>query len=450
MNEQDAVKSSDLAFKISFFNVIKFTFPTILTMLTMALYMTVDGIFVSRFVSTDALSAINIVYPLIQLVFSIAVMFSSGSSAIVSKLLGENKDTTARKSFSLIVFFALSIVLVLCIILLSIFPKVLHFLGANAELYDYCYDYILVLIFFMPMILLQILFQQFFVVAGKPKIGLTLTILAGITNIILDYLLIVTWDFGIKGAAYATGISFCIPSITGLIYFTFRFSDKLYFVKSKFNFLVIYRSMVNGSSEMVSSLSFSLTTYLYNIMMLKFAGSDGVAAITVILYIQFVLSSIFMGYANGISPLFGFNYGAKNTNNVKKLFKISLYSIIFLSVSVALFSAYFGYELVSIFAKNNPHVLGIGLQGVEILAFSYTFIGLNIFGSALFTSLSNGKISAITSFTRTFLILSPAIVILPQFFGILGVWLAIPCSELLAFALNCFFVSRYRKVYSYY
>ncbi len=450
MPSQESANSSELGFKISFFNVIKFTIPSILTMLTMSLYMTVDGIFVSRFINTDALSAINIVYPLINLVFSVAIMFSAGSSAIISKLLGEHKNIIARKSFSLIIFTATSFVVILCAALLLIFPNVLYFLGANAELYDYCYDYALTLTFFMPMALLQILFQQFFIVAGKPNIGLALTILAGLANIALDYLLIVSWDFGIQGAAIATGISFCIPALTGLFYFSFKLSDSLYFVKPKFNFVVIYRSIVNGSSEMVTSLSFALTTYLYNITMLRLAGADGVAAITVILYLQFVLASIFIGYANGVSPLFGFNYGARAVNSLQKLFKISLCFILTLSVLTVIFSYTQGSQLVAIFAKDNEEVMKLGLQGMDILSLSYILIGMNIFGSALFTSLSNGKISAITSFVRTFIFLAISIIVLPHYFGVLGVWLAIPLSETMAFLMNCFFVRRYRKIYAYY
>ncbi len=450
MREEEFAQSSDLALNTSFSNVLKFTFPSIMTMLVMALYMTIDGIFVSRFVNTDALSAINIVYPLLNLVFSIAIMFSAGSSAIISKLLGEQKNIIARKSFSLIILIALSLVLLLCALLLIIFPSVIHFLGGSGKLYQYCYDYALTLTYFMPMALLQVLFQQFFIVAAKPKIGLFLTILAGFTNIFLDYLFIVEWQLGIKGAAYATGISFSIPAVIGLFYFSFRFSNTLYFVRPKFNFVVLYRSIVNGSSEMVSSLSFALTTYLYNITMLKFAGSDGVAAITVILYMQFVLSSLFMGYSNGVSPLFGFNYGAKKIDKVQSLFKTSLLFIFAMSFSTAILASFFSEELVNIFAKENQYVVQLGIQGMNILAFSYVLIGINIFSSALFTSLSNGKISAITSFVRTFIILSASIVILPKFFGILGVWFAIPFSELLAFLMNCFFITRYRKIYSYY
>ncbi len=450
MSGHDKAANSDLALNISFLNVFKFTLPTMLTMFVMSIYMTVDGIFVSRFVNTNALSAINIVYPLLNLVFSLAIMFAAGSSAIISKLLGQEKNIIARKSFTLIIFTATLLVVLLCLSLLLIFPHVLHFLGANEELYEYCYDYALTLTFFMPMALLQILFQQFFVVAAKPKIGLALTIIAGFSNIFLDYLLIVTFDLGIKGAALATGISFCIPALTGLIYFSFKFSEKLYFVRPRFNFVVLYRSVINGSSEMVSSLSFALTTYLYNTMMLKLAGADGVAAITVILYLQFVLSSFFIGYSNGISPLFGFNFGARKIENLQKLFKLSLSIIISISLLTAILSYIFKYELVSVFAKENEAVMILGIQGMTILAFSYFFTGLNIFSSALFTSLSNGKISAITSFVRTFILLSTSIVVLPQFLGTLGIWLAIPLAESIALLMNLYFIKRYRKIYSYY
>lgn len=439
-----------LAKDFNFLSLIKFALPTIAMMIFLSLYLMVDGVFVARFVNTDALSAINIVYPLYSLILAVAVMLSSGGSALVAKKLGEQKSTEAKSDFTLLTIVSVIIVISISLICLFFIKPIIYMLGADDTIYNYCYDYIVPILICSPFYILQVFFLTFFIAAGKPYIGFTISFLGGTSNIIFDYVFIVLFDMGITGAALGTVTGFLIQSMFGLYYFTFKRKGTLYFIKPVFSIYVILKSCSNGVAEMIGNLAVSITTLLFNISMMKMLGVDGVAAITIVFYAEFILTSIFYGYASGVAPVFSYNYGSKNVYQLKKIFKISMSFIFLTSILIYIISIPSSSHIIKIFALKDSNVFNIALKGFYIFAFSFFFTGTNIFSAALFTALSNGKVAAIISLMRTFVFLVFAILILPLIFNVNGLWFAVPLAEILSITVSLFYFIKYRKVYNYF
>lgn len=438
-----------LAQNFKFFSLIKFTLPTIIMMIFSSLYIMVDGVFVSRFVSTDALSAVNIIYPLYSVVFAIAIMLASGASALIAKKMGEQKNEEAKSNFSLITIASIIFGIVFAVICLIFIKPLIYFLGSNDDIYHYCYDYFVPILIFTPLCILQILFHSFFIVAGKPKIGLIISIIGGTTNVILDYVFIVPMNMGITGAAYGTIIGFFIQSFFGISYFLFKRKGTLYFAIPKYDWNVIVKSCYNGLAEFIENIAVSITTFLFNIEMMKYLGVDGVAAITIVLYVEYILVSIFIGYSIGVSPVFSYNYGAKNTLQLKNVFKITMFFISAVSILIYVISLITAPYLINVFAAKGSEVFKLALSGFMIFAVSFFFTGTNIFSAALFTALSNGKIAAIISLLRTLVFLSITIVCLPMIFDVNGIWLAVPVTEFLAFIVSWYYFIELKNKYGY-
>lgn len=438
-----------LAKNFKFFSLIKFALPTIIMMIFSSLYVMVDGVFVSRFVSTDALSAINIIYPLYSVIFAIAIMLSVGASALIAKKLGEQKSEEAKLNFSLITIVSVITGIIFAIVCLIFIKPLIYLLGSDAAIYHYCHDYFVPILICTPFCILQILFQAFYVVAGKPKIGLIISIIGGTVNVVLDYVFIVPIDMGIVGASYGTIIGFFIQSFFGTGYFLFKRKGTLYFTVPKYDLKVILKSCHNGLAEFIGNMAVSITTFLFNIEMMKYIGVDGVAAITIVLYGEYILVSIFIGYSIGVSPVFSYNYGAKNTFQLKNIFKITLYFISIISILIYIVSLFMAPYLVSVFAVKDSVVFNLALGGFMLFAISFFFSGTNIFSAALFSALSNGKIAAIISVLRTLIFLSGCIVCLPMVFGINGIWLAIPVTEFLAFIISWYYFLTQKNKYGY-
>lgn len=438
-----------LARNFSFRSLLVFAFPTIIMMLFMSLYTMVDGVFVSRFVGTDALSAVNIVFPVISIVVAVGVMLATGGSAVIAKKMGEGKADEARENFSLIVLSGIIIGLVIEVLGLVFIHPMLRLLGANDAVYSLCYEYAFALLFFVPAGVLQMLFQTFFVTAGKPALGLIVTIIGGIANIVLDYVFIVPMQMGIMGAAVATGIGYSIPAVYGLLYFAINKKGTLYFTRPRFNGKVLLHTCSNGSSEMVTNLSTAVTTLLFNVLMMKYLGADGVAAITIVLYGQYLLTAVYLGYSIGVAPIFSYKHGRKDFGQIKLLFRNS--AIFVLACSVLSFAAAFWYAgpIVKVFAPADNPVYTLAVHGFHLFAVSYLFTGTNIFASALFTAFSNGKVSAALSFLRTFVFIVAALLLLPIGIGVNGIWLAIPLAEFLGIAVSVVFLAKHRKTYGY-
>jgi len=429
-------------------SLLKFAFPTMSMLVFVSTYTIIDGIFVSRFVGTTALSAMNIVFPLISVIMGIGLMLGTGGSAIIGRRMGEGKDEEARNYFSLITLFTLALGIVLSVSCFVLIEPLSRFLGADDTLLPYCIDYGRILMAFYPISVLQVLFQTFFVTAGKPKLGLILNMISGIANIVFDYLFIITFDMGIAGAAWGTALSFVIGGIPPLIYFM-KPQGTLYFVKPKWNGRVIRHTLFNGSSEMVTSSAMAVTTFLFNISMMRLLGEDGVAAITISLYAQFLFSSAYMGFAGGVAPIFSYVFGNRNQKRLKKLFLMCTKTIVLSSIFIAVFSFAIAVPTVSIFTDRTTATYALTLDGYRIFAWNFLFAGINIFASSFFTALSNGKISAFISFARTFVFVTASILILPNFLGITGIWLAIPVAEAVTAVLSIGLLLLFRKEYHY-
>ena len=440
--------SNSIAKDFKFFSLLQFAFPTMIMMVFMSLYTIVDGICISRFVGTDALSASNIVYPVLSFVIAVGVMLSTGGSAIIAKKLGENRQQEAREDFSFLLLVGLFLGIVFMVVGNIFIEPIVRLLGSTDLILDYCVDYLSILLYFAPACILQLLFQVFFVTAGKPGIGLVLTISGGIANIILDYLFMGPLHMGIAGAALATGIGQLIPSVIGLFYFWFV-RKILYIVKPRFQWNLLKESCLNGSSEMVTNLSMAIVTFLFNIVMLKFLGEPGVAAITIVLYGQFLFNALYMGFSMGVAPVISFNYGSKNNRMLQKLFKICITFISLSSVVIVILALISSPVIVRIFTPVGTPTYELAKTGFFLFSFNYIFAGINIFSSAMFTAFSNGKISAIISFIRTFGFLVINILLLPYLIGVNGVWLSVPIAEFMTAFLSVYFFYKKRHDYHY-
>ena len=440
--------SHSLSKKFTFGSLLMFAMPTTIMMVVMSLYTIVDGVFVSRYVSTNALSSINIVYPIINIVLGLSVMLSTGSSAIVAKKMGEGRPDSARGTFTMIIMLNIAAGLVIAI-LGNLFATPLSLLlGSSEVLLKDCVTYLRWQLAFAPSLMLQIQFQMFFVTEGKPGIGLFLTLLAGIANAVLDYVLIVPMGMGIAGAAIATVTGYSIPALIGLIYFAAA-RKSLWFVRPRIVKKELGETCLNGSSEMVTNLSSGVITFLFNLLMMHFAGEDGVAAITIIQYSQFLLNALFMGFSQGVSPVISFNYGSQNHQQLRQVFKTSLIFTAASSLAVFLMAQLGGSLVVEIFARRGTPVYELARHGFMIFACSFLFSGFTIFASALFTALSDGRISAIISFVRTFGLIITSLLVLPFIIGMDGVWLAIPIAEFGGILLCLYFLRKYRTKYHY-
>ncbi len=439
---------NDISKEFHLSSLIKFTMPTILMLVFISTYTIVDGIFVSRFVGTTALSAMNIVFPLINVLTGLGIMLGTGGSAIIGRRLGEGKEEEARKAFTLVTAFSILSGLVISILCLLFIKPLSAFLGADANLLPYCVEYGRVMMAFFTISVVQVLFQTLFITAGKPNLGLWLNVAAGLSNILFDYIFIVRMEMGIVGAAWGTVTGFLIGGIPPLLYFT-KPRTVLYFVKPKWNGTTIAHTLLNGSSEMVTSTAMAVTTFLFNIAMMELLGEDGVAAITIILYAQFLFSSAYLGFASGAAPIFSYNYGNGNTDQLKRLFKLCIGII--LSSSIVCFGASFllAVPTIAIFTPQDTNTYAITLHGYKIFVWNFLFAGINIFASAFFTALSNGKVSATISFLRTFVFVAGSILLLPKFLDIDGIWLAIPAAEAGTVLIAVFFLAVNRKRYHY-
>ena len=440
-------KSLDI--KIKPISLIKFALPTVISNLFMSIYMMVDGIFVANCVNTNALSAVNIVMPYVMIVLALGTMMGTGGSAVVSKLLGEGKEREAKENFSFICLVCL-IVCTLVSVLSFVFRRpLLYMLGASDLIYDYCLSYATPLFFVAPLALLGMALQSFFIAAGKPGLGMTFSLAGGAVNIFLDWLFIARFGWETIGAALATGIGYSIPGIAGILYFAFARKGTLSFVLPKWRGRVLLKTVTNGSSEMVAMTASGITTIMMNTVVMKLAGEDGVAAISILIYTMSILTSVYMGYALGVAPVISYNFGAKNTDNLKKCHKINLRIIAISSLAMYLLGFVLRNPIISIFADKGTSVFAMAESGYLLFSISYLYSGFNMYSSSFFTALGDGKTSAIISFCRGLIFLTAAIYILSAFFGLNGLWLAMPAAELLGLVLTTVYLKKLKGKYNY-
>lgn len=425
-------------------SLLRFAFPTILMMIFMGLYTIVDTVFVSRFVNTDALSALNIVCPVINLIVGFGTMLAAGGNAVVARNVGAGENKRASQVFTLLIGAGCLSGLFIAILGVTFTDRVIRGLGASKLLFPYCREYLYTLFLFTPASILQILFQHFLVTAGHPGIGMVLGISAGTVNILFDYLFMVPLQMGIKGAALGTGIGYLLPALAGLLFF-WTSKGSLHFRRPSIEISILAESCSNGFSEMVSQAASAATTFLFNRIMMKLLGEDGVAAITIIIYTQFLLSALFIGFSMGAAPVISYNYGKDDPIQLKNVISICLRFIIFLSISICGTALVCGSSLIGIFSAKGTPVYEIAQNGFLIFSFSFLFCGWNIFTSAAFTALSDGTSSAVLSFLRTFGLITVLLLTLPDLIGVTGVWLAVPAAEMLTMIVTLFFWHRAGK-----
>lgn len=434
--------------KLTFIEFLKFVSPAIVSMVFISLYTIIDGVFVSIFVGSDALASINIVLPIISIVFAIAVMFGTGGSAIIAQKLGQGKLEEANKAFSFLSFSALILGLISGIVMFLFIEDISIFLGATDKLIDYCISYGRIIALFTPVFILKSLAEYYIRTDGDFKFSLYISIIGGVINIVFDYVFIKILGLGIAGAALATVLGVLISLIFGVWYFLSSKST-LKFTKIVVDFKLLLNTLINGSSEMVTELSTGITTLLFNMLALKYAGENGVAALTIILYAHFLLVSTYLGFASGISPLISYNYGANNSNKLKETYKYSEIFILVSSIVIFVVSIVFSKNIVGIFVKPGDPVFDLALGGLKIFSLAFLFVGINIFASGLFTAFSNGKISSLISAARAFIFVILGCIILPPLFDINGLWLVVPFAELTTIIVSIFFLKKYKKIYAF-
>ena len=426
----------------------RFAMPTIVSMLCAGLYGAVDGVFVARLVGADALAAVNIVAPLLILGCSLGYMLGMGGSALVAHTLGEGKEEEARRYFSLIVWAAAVLGAAAIPAGEMLLDPLLTLLGSDEALRPLCEAYARPILVFFPCLLLTFVFEIFFITAGRASLGLACTLAGGTCNIILDYAFMAVLDWGVRGAAVATGLGYALSSSFGLLFFALR-REGLRLGRPSRRLTALLEAAGNGSSEMVSNLAAAVVTLAFNNILMRMCGADGVAAITIILYGQWLMNTVFMGYAVGISPLVSYNNGSGNTTRLRAMHRLSLRMIAVFAVLMTCAGFFASSALTALFSPEGTAVHAMASHGFRLFAVSFLLSGFNIYASALFTALSNGVVSALLSLCRTFLFVMLAAALLPLWLGVDGVWLAIPCAEALGAFLSFLMIRRMRGRYGY-
>lgn len=414
-----------------------------------SIYSVVDGLFVSNYVGKVPYTALNLIWPLIMGMGALGFMMGSGGSAIVAKTLGEGKPEDARRYFSMVVYATIIGSLVLSTIGFIFIRPISIALKATEDLLPYSMLYGRILLIALVFFMLQNVFQSFFAVAEKPKLGLLVIVIAGVTNMILDYVFIVIFQWGLAGAAIATAISEVVGGGIPLFYFLRRNSSLLHLVVTRFELRPLLKTCTNGSSELMTNLSSSLVNILYNLQLMKLIGQDGVAAFGTIMYVFFIFVAIFIGYSMGCAPLIGYHYGAGNHKELKNLLTKSLILMGILGLFLTALAEVLAAPLSKLFVGYDPELYTLTCHAFRLYAFSFLVTGFNIYGSAFFTALNNGGISATISFLRTLLFQVAMIYILPIFLDLDGIWLAVTVAECLTLVITVIFFVTQRKNYHY-
>mgnify|MGYP004467397283 FL=1 len=430
-------------------SLIKFALPNIGMMIFLSLYTIVDGMFISRLVGTTALSAINMSFPLNSLQMAIGIMLGTGGSAIIARRQGEGRADEARQNFTMLVTVAALVGLCFAVLGNIFLDPILRVLGTSELQWADCRIYTLIQLAFAPMLFLQTSFQTLFVTAGKPGLGLLTSVGGGITNMVLDWLFIGPMNMGVAGAAIATCLGYCVPSVIGLVYFFRNRNGSLFFVPFKFDGATLAAACGNGSSEMVSNIANAVTTFMFNMLFMRYRGEDGVAAITIAMYFQFVFTAVYFGFSMGVAPVISYKFGERNISQLGRIFRICMTFVLACSLGAYLLSWVTLEPALTLFTPRGSGVYEIAMSGFPIYAVSFLLMGTSIFASSLFTALSDGLVSAIISFSRTLVFLAAMLLLLPLILEELGIWLAVPVAEGLGVMVSVYFLFKGRKKYQY-
>ncbi len=436
--------------KFDYKKLLRFTFPSIVMMLFTSLYVIADGYFVSNFCGKTALASVNFSYPVLMILGSIGFMFGTGGSAIISKKLGEKKDEEANNIFSFLVIFSLLLGIILTVFGLLFMEKIAYLMGARGELLNLTTLYGKIILTCLPAYILQYEFQCLFVTANKPKLGLYVTVAAGVSNIILDWFFICILHTGVAGGAIATAASQLVGGIIPFVYFLRKNTSLLRLhLHFKWDGKSLLKAVTNGSSEFMGNISASIVSAIYNLQLLKYSGEDGLAAYAVIMYVNIIFMSLFIGYSVGSAPIISYNYGAEDIKHLKSIVKKSYVIITLGSFSMIGLSLLMARPLVLIFVSYDKKLLDFTVHAFRLYSISFLFCGFSIFSSSLFTALNNGLVSALISFARTLFFQVVCILLIPYILGTDGIWLSTTVAEIAAFVFSLFFVFSNKKKYGY-
>lgn len=429
--------------------LLRFVMPSIIMMVFTSIYGVVDGLFVSNFVGDTAFAAINLIMPVNTILGGVGFMLGTGGSALVAKMLGEQKKEQANRYFTMMIWISVIVGVVLSIVGLAVMRPVAILLGATEGMLTHCVLYGSIAIGFTVSFMLQYTFQSFLIVAERPNLGLLATVVAGVTNMALDTLFIAVFKWGVAGAALATGLSQCVGAIIPLVYFLRSNTSLLKLVKTKLEIKPILKACANGSSEMVSNATSAVIGILYNFQLLKYAGENGVASYGVLMYVQFVFAAVFIGYAMGSAPVISYHFGAGNHGELKNLLKKSNILMFITGAVMVVAAQLLAVPLAKLFVGYNLELFDMTVRAMRISTISFIIVGFNIFTSSFFTALNDGGVSAAISFLRTFIFKMAAILILPILFKLDGIWFADVTAEVFAFVISLVFLFAKRKKYRY-
>lgn len=430
--------------------LLKFTFPSIIMMVFTSIYGVVDGFFVSNYVGDTQFAALNLIMPFLMILGAVGFMIGSGGSALVAYTFGMGNTKRANEIFSLLIYVLIAIGALFTVIGILVMEPVARLLGADDTLLPYCVSYGRIILLALIPFMLQNVFQSFLVTAERPHFGLYITVAAGVSNIVLDALLVAVFPLGLEGAAAATAISQCIGGIIPFLYFVFPNKSKLRLGKTRFETKSIIKASTNGASEFMTNISMSIVNMLYNKQLINFMGANGVTVYGIIMYVNFIFVSIFLGYSIGSAPIVGYHYGAGNTDELKGLLKKSTRLIAVISVILTAAAEILAKPLAMIFVSYNDYLLDITAKAFSIYAVSFLLVGFNVYSSAFFTALNDGITSALISFGRTLVFQIAAVLILPLIFDVNGIWSAVILAEGLAAVLSVGCYIKNRRRYNYY
>lgn len=438
-----------LSSHFSYGKILKLVAPSIAMMVFVSIYGVIDGLFVSNFVGKTPFAAVNLVMPFLMVLGALGFMIGTGGSAIVSQTLGEGDKDKANRYFSFLVYVTFILGVVLAVLGEIFLPDIARFLRADESMLPYCVSYGRIIISALPFFMLQNVFQSFFTTAEKPALGFIVTVIAGFTNIIFDAVFVAGMSLGVEGAAVATCMSQVVGALIPIVYFFRKNNSLLRIGKTKCEFKMFLKTCANGSSEFVTNISVSVVSMIYNSRLMDMAGENGVSAYGVIMYVNFIFIAVLSGYAIGIAPVIGYNYGARNNDELKNVFKKSLFLMAVFGVVLTLLAVGFSHPLAKLFVGYDESLFIMTKNALRIYSIGFIIMGFSIFGSAFFTALGNGIISALISFLRTFIFQIAAVIILPMILDLTGIWLSVPVSELFAFLITIFFFAKMRKKYGY-
>lgn len=429
--------------------LLRFTFPSIIMLVFTSIYGVVDGFFVSNFVGKTPFAAVNFIIPFLMLLGCVGFLFGTGGGALIAKTMGEGNRERANRLFSMLIYVSFLCGVVLAIVGLIFLRPIAIFLGAEGQLLTDSLAYGRVFLIAIPAYVLQFEFQCLFSTAEKPKLGLYVTVAAGLTNMVLDALFVAVFSWGLEGAAAATALSQCVGGILPLIYFARPNSSLLRLGKPVFDWKALLQTCANGSSELMSNISMSIVSMLYNVQLLRYAGEDGVAAYGVLMYVNLVFLAAFLGYSVGTAPVISYHYGAGNHRELRGLLRKSLLIVGCFALGMFVAAELLARPLSLLFVSYDPQLLSVTLRGFAIYSFSFLFSGFSIFGSSFFTALNNGLVSALISFLRTLLFQVLAVLTFPLIWDLDGIWMSIVAAEVMAAAVTTIFWVAMRKKYHY-